>query len=137
MYVGNIFLLLLNIPLIGIFLKVLQLPRNILSACIVVLVMVGAYSLNNSMFDLWVALVFGVVGYAMKKVGFEPGPLVLAFVLGPIMESAFRRSMVISDGALTSFITRPISGTLFALMAALLVVYVVRGFLARRGGARS
>lgn len=132
MYIGNIILVLLNVPLIGLFVKIVQIPRSILSAGIVVLIMVGVYSLNNSMFDLWVALAFGVIGYVMKKTGFEPGPLVLAFVLGPIMEAAFRRSMVISNGDLTSLLTRPLSGTIFALIAIFIVVYVARVLFAQR-----
>ena len=134
MYIGNIFLVLLNVPLIGLFVKIVQIPRSILSAGIILLIMVGVYSLNNSVFDLGVALVFGIVGYVMKKSGYEPGPLVLAFVLGPIMESAFRRSMVISNGDLTSLFTRPLSGTIFALIVVFIVVYVSRILLAQRGG---
>lgn len=131
MYIGNIFLVLLNIPLIGLFVKIVQIPRSILSAGIILLIMVGVYSLNNSVFDLWVALAFGIIGYVMKKSGFEPGPLVLAFVLGPIMEAAFRRSMVISNGDLTSLFTRPLSGTIFALIVVFIVIYVARMLFAR------
>lgn len=131
MYIGNIFLVLLNVPLIGLFVKIVQIPRSILSAGIILLIMVGVYSLNNSVFDLWVALAFGIIGYVMKKSGFEPGPLVLAFVLGPIMEAAFRRSMVISNGDLTSLFTRPLSGTIFALIVVFIVIYGARMIFAR------
>ena len=84
--------------------------------------MLGVYTVNNSTFDMIVVIFFGVVGYLMKKTGFEPGPLVLAFVLGSILETAFRQSMRIFDGDPSGFVTRPISGTLFVASVLALAV---------------
>lgn len=129
MAIGNLMLLMLNIPLIGVFVQILRVRAGILGAFALLLTMAGVYSVNNDVTDMWVVLGFGVLGWLMKKTGFEPGPLVLAFVLGPILERAFRQSMLISGGSLDVFVTRPISGTLFGLMAVILVVSVV---MARR-----
>lgn len=124
MYIGNVFLLLLNIPLIGLFVQLIRLRNSILAPLVVILTMVGVFSLSNSTFDMWIVLVFGGLGYLMRKTGFEPGPLVLAFVLGPLMEGAFRRSMLISNGDPTIFFTRPISGTILAIVLLAIVVSV-------------
>lgn len=124
MYIGNVFLLLLNIPLIGLFVQLIRLRYSILASLIVMLTMLGVFSLKSSTFDMWVMLAFGVLGYLMKKTGFEPGPLVLAFVLGPLMEGAFRRSMLISNGDPTIFFTRPISGTILAVVVLVIAVSV-------------
>jgi len=125
MIVGNLMLLVLNIPLIGLFIQVLRVRLSILAPLVVVVTMIGSFSLNNSVFDIWLVLAFGALGYMMKKYGFEPAPLVLAFVLGPILETAFRQSMLISDGSLGIFVTRPISGLLLAVM----LVIVARAIL--------
>ena len=129
MVVGNVMLLALNIPLVGFFVQLLRVRAGILAAFALVVTMAGVFSVNNDSFDMWVVLVFGIVGWLMKKTGFEPGPLVLAFVLGEIMESAFRRSMLISGGNLDIFVTRPLSGGLLAVMA---LVVVVSFFTARK-----
>ena len=129
MVVGNVMLLALNIPLVGVFVQLLRVRAGILAAFALVVTMAGVFSVNNDSFDMWVVLVFGIVGWLMKKTGFEPGPLVLAFVLGEIMESAFRRSMLISGGNLDIFVTRPLSGGLLAVMA---LVVVVSFFTARK-----
>ncbi len=125
MYIGNVFLLMLNIPLVGVFVQLLRVRIGILAAFALLTVMAGVFSVNNDVFDMWVVLVFGIIGWFMKKTGFEPGPLVLAFVLGPILERAFRQSMLLSDGDFSIFVTRPISGTIFALIAILLVLAVI------------
>ncbi|MBC7680005.1 MAG: tripartite tricarboxylate transporter permease [Pseudorhodobacter sp.] len=122
MYIGNLMLLALNIPLVGVFVQLLRVRAGILAAFALLITMAGVFSVNNDVFDMWVVLGFGVVGWLMKKTGFEPGPLVLAFVLGPILERAFRQSMLLSGGSFDIFLTRPISGTIFALMG-LLIVY--------------
>ena len=131
MAIGNIMLIILNIPLVGIFIKILKVRSSIMAALVVLVTMVGVYSVNNSVFDMWVMLVFGVVGYAMRKSGFEPGPLALAFVLGPLLEESFRQSLLISDGRFSIFVTRPVSG--FILAVALLVVgYSTFNYLRRK-----
>jgi putative tricarboxylic transport membrane protein len=131
MAIGNIMLIILNIPLVGIFIKILKVRSSIMAALVVLVTMVGVYSVNNSVFDMWVMLVFGVIGYAMRKSGFEPGPLALAFVLGPLLEESFRQSLLISDGRFSVFVTRPVSG--FILAVALLVVgYSTFNYLRRK-----
>lgn len=133
MFVGNAMLLVLNIPLVGLFVRVLRINAGILGAFALTITMIGVFSVNNDIFDMWVVLVFGLIGWLMKKTGFEPGPLVLAFVLGPIMEQAFRQSMLISNGDPTVFLTRPISGgILIGLIGVVAVMGVVRRALSRR-----
>ena len=132
MYIGNLMLLALNIPLVGVFVQLLRVRAGILAAFALLVTMAGVFSVNNDPFDMWVVLVFGIIGWLMKKTGFEPGPLVLAFVLGAILERAFRQSMLLSGGEFTIFLTRPIAGTLFALMALVIVLSVVAGVRRRR-----
>lgn len=135
MYIGNIFLLVLNIPLIGVFVQMLRVRIGILGPFALLITFIGVFSVNNDTFDMWVVLVFGLVGWLMKKTGFEPGPLVLAFVLGPILEGAFRQSMLMSNGSFAILFTRPISGTIFAAIA-LIVAYSVVTASRRRTRAR-
>lgn len=116
MYVGNLILLLLNLPLIGLFVRLLRVRIGILGPLAVVVTMVGVFSVNNSVTDMWVVLAFGVLGYLMRKMGFEPGPLVLAFVLGAILERSFRQSLIMSDGDLSIFFGRPGSLTLIVVV---------------------
>ena len=116
MYIGNLILLVLSIPLVGIFVKILRVRPAILAPITALITILGVYTINNSVFDIFVMIGFGILGYLMKKTGFEPGPLVLAFVLGSLMESSFRRSMLIFDGDPTGFVTRPISGTILAFL---------------------
>jgi putative tricarboxylic transport membrane protein len=115
MYIGNLLLLILSIPLVGIFVRILRVRPAILAPITALITILGAYTINNSTFDIFVMIVFGVIGYLMKKTGFEPGPMVLAFVLGAILEDSVRRSLLIFDGDPTGFVTRPISGTILAL----------------------
>ena len=136
MYIGNIFLLILSVPLVGVFVRLVSVRDSILAPIVVMVTMLGVYTVNNNTFDMLLVIFFGVVGYLMKKTGFEPGPLVLAFVLGSILETAFRQSMRIFDGNPTGFVTRPISGTLFvAGVLALLVPVGLRLIRARRTAA--
>ncbi len=133
MYIGNVMLLALNIPLVGVFVQLLRVRAGILAAFALLVTMAGVFSVNNDTFDMWIVLLFGVIGWLMKKTGFEPGPLVLAFVLGPILERAFRQSMLLSGGSFDIFVMRPISGTIFALMALLIVYSMVASFRRRQG----
>jgi putative tricarboxylic transport membrane protein len=109
MYIGNIMLLILNLPLIPVWVSVLKVPYTYLSSLIILFCLIGAYSLNNSTTDIYIAVVFSVVGLLMKKFEFEPAPLVLAFVLGPLLETALRRSLILSDGSFLIFLQRPVS----------------------------
>jgi putative tricarboxylic transport membrane protein len=117
MYVGNLILLLLNLPLIGIWVKLLKVPYRILFPLILVFTLVGSYSINGSVFDILVMIFFGGVAYLMRKFGYEEAPLLLAFILGPMLEQAFRQSLVMSNGRLSIFLERPIS--LVALLLAM------------------
>jgi len=110
MYIGNFILLVLNIPLIAIWVRILRIPYYILFPLILLFCLIGTYSINNQTTELIVMTIFGVVGYLGKKFDFEMAPLILAFVLGPIFEQSFRQSLIISDGSFSIFITRPISG---------------------------
>jgi putative tricarboxylic transport membrane protein len=143
MYIGNIMLLILNLPLIGLFVQILKVPYGILSPLIIMFVLLGAYALNNSVIDVFVTILFGLLGYVIKRYNFEPAPLVLAFVLGPMMETSFRQSLIISrSGSIGIFFSRPISGTL--LVIAILVLFLPlmkqrlkRLFLQPKGGEKS
>lgn len=121
MYIGNVMLLILNIPLVGIFVHLLRIKPGILSAIALLITLAGVYSINNDWTDMVVLLVFGVLGWLMKKTSFEPGPLVLAFVLGPILEQSFRQSMLISNGDPSVFISRPVSGTMLGVLVVVVV----------------
>jgi len=132
MYIGNIILLALSIPLVGVFVRVLRVRPAILAPITALITILGVYTIRNSVFDIFVMIVFGIVGYLMKKVGFEPGPLVLAFVLGSLIESSTRRSLLIFDGDPTGFVTRPISGTILAFLVLVIVLSVARKVVGRR-----
>jgi putative tricarboxylic transport membrane protein len=122
MYIGNILLLIMSIPLVGLFVKILRVRPTVLAPITVLITLIGVYTVDNDAFDIVLVIVFGALGYLMKKLGFAPGPLVLAFVLGSLLEDNLRRSLIIFDGDASGFVTRPISGTLlaaFVLVAAL------------------
>jgi putative tricarboxylic transport membrane protein len=122
MYVGNILLLILNLPLIGLWVKVLKLPRPLLYAGILVFATLGAYSLHQSVIDLLTLYVFGLLGFLMRRWGFPVAPAVIGLILGPLAESQFRRALAISEGDASVFLRSPISATILAITAALLVV---------------
>jgi putative tricarboxylic transport membrane protein len=132
MYIGNLILLVLSIPLVGLFVRILRIRPAILAPITGLITVLGVYTINNSTFDIFVMVAFGVIGYLMKKTGFEPGPLVLAFVLGQLVESSARRSLVIFGGDPTGFVTRPISGAILGLLV-LVVLWPVLTRLLRRG----
>jgi putative tricarboxylic transport membrane protein len=132
MYIGNLILLALSIPLVGVFVRILRVRPAILAPITALITILGVYTINNSTFDIFVMVVFGLIGYLMKKTGFEPGPLVLAFVLGSIVESSVRRSMLIFDGDPTGFFTRPISGTILAVFVLVALWPAAKMLLARR-----
>jgi len=133
--IGNVLLLILNIPLIGLWVSLLNIPYRLLYPAILVFMMLGVYSVNNSTFDVVVVAIIGAIGYAMTLLRFEAAPLLLGFVLGPLMEENLRRALLLSRGDMATFINRPISGTLL-LIAALMLSWslfnVLRGFARRR-----
>jgi putative tricarboxylic transport membrane protein len=120
MYIGNILLLVLNVPLIGLWVRLLRVPYKILFPFILFFCLIGSYSLNSSVFDIVTMIIFGVIGYIFKKLKYEPAPLVMAFILGPLLENYLRQSLLISSGNLTIFIIRPISVS--CLITALLIL---------------
>ena len=136
MYVGNILLVIMNIAFIPAFVAILRTPRAALSAAIAIFCLIGAYSFQNSFFHVWLTLLFGAVGYVMRKLDYPPAPLVLAVVLGPMIEQALRQSMIISRGNPTIFFTRPISGVLMVLaivgLGWPLIMRAWRGYSTRR-----
>lgn len=135
MYIGNLLLLILSIPLVGVFVRILRVRPAILAPITALITILGAYTINNSTFDIFVMIVFGVIGYLMKKTGFEPGPMVLAFVLGAILEDSVRRSLLIFDGDPTGFVTRPISGTILALFLMVVLLPILTAVRRRRTSA--
>lgn len=126
MYIGNVLLVMLNLPLIPVFASILRVPYHILYPGILVVSVVGVYSINNSMFDVWLLVVFGLVGYVMRKTDFPTAPLVLAFVLGPLFEQAVRRSLIISQGDPSIFVTRPWAVVFLVMTVVLVVLPMVR-----------
>jgi putative tricarboxylic transport membrane protein len=135
MYIGNILLLIMSLPLVGLFVKILQVRPAILAPITVLITLIGVYTVNNSVFDIVLVIVFGVLGYLMKKLGFDPGPLLLAFVLGVLLEESLRRSLLIFDGNAAQFFTRPISGTLLVVFLLIALLPLVRRALPRRSSA--
>lgn len=121
MYIGNIMLLLLNLPLIGLWIQVLKVPYAYLFPFIFIFCLLGTYSLTNSVFDIGVMIFFGIIGYLMKKFAYEPTPLILAFVLGSMFEDNFRRSLIVSGGSFLVFLERPIAAV-FIIAAAILLL---------------
>ena len=121
MYLGNVFLLILNLPLIGIWVQVLKVPYRILFPLILLFCLIGTYAMNNSTFDLLMMILFGVLGYLIKKFGYESAPLILAVVLGPMLEQNLRQSLLLSRGSFLIFITRPISGVILGVAFLLLL----------------
>jgi putative tricarboxylic transport membrane protein len=122
MWLGNLMLVIINLPLVGLWVTLLRVPYRLLYPSIIVFCCIGIYSINNAPTDVMIAASFGIVGYWLVKHDFEPAPLVLAFVLGPLMEENLRRAMLIARGDATVFVTRPISATLIAIAAGLLVL---------------
>jgi len=125
MYLGNVMLLILNLPLIGLWVKILKVPYPILFPLILLFCLIGAYSLNNSIVEVLIMVIFGLIGYFFKKYEYEGAPLVLALVLGPMLETALRRSLLLSAGDPTIFLTRPISAVLILSSFCLLVFPLV------------
>jgi len=129
MYIGNVMLLILNLPMVGIWVQLLRVPYAILAPIIVLFCCIGVYSIRNTVFDIWVMGIFGVIGYLFRKVDMEPGPLILAFVLGPILERSLRQALLISAGSPLIFFTRPISGALMGFLLVFILIQVIMALL--------
>ncbi|MBN9048636.1 MAG: tripartite tricarboxylate transporter permease [Rhizobiales bacterium] len=132
MWIGNLALVVINLPLVGVWVRLLRVPYRLLFPMIIVFCVVGIYSLNNSPFDVAMTALFGVVGYWLIKHDFEPAPMLLGFILGPLMEENLRRAMLIARGDATVFLTRPLSASLLVLALILLVIAVVPSIRKRR-----
>ncbi|WIY52383.1 tripartite tricarboxylate transporter permease [Devosia sp. YIM 151766] len=120
-WIGNVMLVVLNLPLIGIWVRLVAVPFSVLYPAIVMFVAIGVYSVNNSIFDVWMVIAIGALGYLMRVLNLPPAPLLLGYVLGPLMEEHFRRAMMFSRGDFMTFVNRPISGTILALTVLILV----------------
>jgi putative tricarboxylic transport membrane protein len=127
MWVGSCFLVILNVPLVRYWLSLFKIPFNVLFPAILFFCCVGTYSINNSLDDIFITALFGFFGYLFMRVGLEAAPLILGFILGPMLEENFRRAMLLSRGNFSIFITRPISGILLGLIA-LFIVWQVSSF---------
>jgi putative tricarboxylic transport membrane protein len=122
MWIGNLMLVIINLPMVGVWVRLLRVPYRMLFPAIIIFCAIGVYSINNSAFDIVMTGLFGVIGYWLVKHDFEPAPMLLGFVLGPMLEENLRRAMLIARGDPSTFITRPISGVLIALAALLLAL---------------
>jgi putative tricarboxylic transport membrane protein len=132
MWLGNLMLVVINLPLVGVWVKLLQVPYRLLFPAILIFCSIGVYSINNAPFDVVMTGIFGIFGYWLVKHDFEPAPMLLGFVLGPLMEENLRRAMLIARGDPSTFITRPISGGLIAVAVLLLVVGILPMIRAKR-----
>jgi putative tricarboxylic transport membrane protein len=122
MYLGNVMLLVLNLPLVPLWVQLLKIPYHILFPLIILFCLIGSYSLNNSTFDVYVMIIFGIVAYLIRKFRYEGAPLIMTFVLGPLMEQSLRGSLILSNGSFLIFLTRPIS--LIILIVAFSLVFI-------------
>ncbi|MVW79278.1 tripartite tricarboxylate transporter permease [Bordetella sp. 02P26C-1] len=134
-WIGNIILVLLNVPMIGLWVRVLLIPYHILYPAIVMFICIGTYAVNNNVFDVYAVLAFGIAGYVLRRLDFEPAPLLLGYVLGPMLEENFRRAMLLSRGSFSTFVERPISMWVL-LFTALLLVWGVRSSLRHRSNGK-
>ena len=130
MYIGNVMLLILNIPLIGLFTKITNIPARIIAPFIAVICVIGAYALNNDIMDIFIMTLFGLIGFLMKKFAYPAAPLILGFILGPLLEVSLRQALIVSDGSFLIFFVRPISAILL-IAAVVSFAYPLLFFLNR------
>jgi putative tricarboxylic transport membrane protein len=122
MYVGNIVLLILNLPLVGLFVRILRIPYSILYPIILVMCVIGVYSVNSSTVDLWIMFVAGGAGYFLRRANYDVAPVVLGFVLAPMFEMSLRQALTLSSGSLSIFIQRPIAAVMLAVALAIILL---------------
>ena len=132
MWIGNLMLIILNLPLIGMWIKLLSVPYRWLFPSIVLFCALGVYTTNNNTFDIWMVALFGAIGYGFIKLGVEPAPLLLGFILGPMMEENLRRALLLSRGDWSVLVTRPLSASLLAVAAVLLIIVLLPAVKAKR-----
>jgi TctA family transporter len=135
MWVGNLMLVVLNLPLIGMWVQLLKVPYKWLYPAILTFCCIGAYSINNNPFDVYVTAAFGAVGYCFYKLDCEPAPLILGFILGPMMEENLRRALLLSRGDASVFFTRPLSLTLLLMAGGLVALVALPAIKSRREAA--
>ena len=135
MWVGNCFLIILNVPLVRYWLSVFKIPYSVLFPSILFFCCIGTFSVNNNLDDIFVTVAFGVLGYLSMRLELDPSPLMLGFILGPMLEENFRRAMLLSNGSFTGFVTRPVSGTLLALIGLFVIWQVISVFVSSRRAA--
>lgn len=128
MYIGNLMLLVLNLPLVGLFVRVLRVPSNMLMPIILLLCIVGAFAINNAVSDIWIMFIFGILGFLLRKWGYSTAPLVLALVIGPMLENSLIQSLMLSQGSISIFYTQPLARALFLLTLMIIVVPVIYNF---------
>jgi putative tricarboxylic transport membrane protein len=136
MYVGNVVLLILNLPMIGLFINILRIPYQILYPLILMFCVLGVYSINQSAVDVWIMVIMGLAGYFLRKLDFETAPIVLGLILSPMLELSVRQALAMSGGEYAIFFTRPISAGMLALGAAILG-YALWSAFSRRAGWRA
>jgi TctA family transporter len=133
MWIGNLFLIVLNLPLIGMWVKIVTVPYHILYPSILVFCAIGVFSLKNTEFDIYLMALFGLLGYIFTKLDCEPAPMLLAFILGPLMEEYLRRAMLLSRGDPMVFLKRPISATLLGIGVLAIIAVSIPAFYKKRG----
>jgi putative tricarboxylic transport membrane protein len=132
MWVGNAMLVILNLPLIGMWVQLLKIPYRLLYPMILVFCCIGVYTVNNTTFDVWIIAAFGVIGYIFAKLECEAAPLLLGFILGPMMEENLRRALLLSRGSPSVFFERPISAVMLILSAILLIILALPAIRQKR-----
>ena len=132
MWVGNCFLITLNVPLVRYWLSVFKIPYSVLFPSILFFCCIGTYSVNNNLDDIFITAVFGLLGYIFMRLEMDAAPLMLGFILGPMLEENFRRALLLSRGSFTTFVTRPISGSLLGLIGIFIAWQVAAFFLQAR-----
>jgi TctA family transporter len=132
MWIGNLFLVILNLPMIGIWVRIVMVPYHLLFPAILVFCAIGVFSLNNTEFDVYLMALFGLLGYIFAKLDCEPAPMLLGFILGPMMEEYLRRALLISHGDPTVFVKRPISVTMLVLALIALISVLIPSISKKR-----
>ncbi len=132
MWIGNLLLVILNLPLIGLWVKMVSVPYHLLFPAVVVFCGIGVFSVSNSSFDVYLMVVFGLLGYIFRKLDCEPAPMMLSFILGPMIEEFLRRALLIADGDPMVFLTRPISASLLGICAVVIIIVTLPGLRKKR-----
>jgi len=133
LYLGNIMLLILNLPLIPLWVQILKIPYLFLGPIILLICVIGVYSCNYNVVDIYLMLIFAGVGYAMRKSRYEPAPFILGMILSPMIENAFRQSLILSDGSFYIFLERPISAIFVIAAFVVIVTFIIPAMKKKKG----